>query len=417
MNSPEAHVPINAGESVNAEPQRTLSDIARAAIEAIISEEDASSVVPDSFFEQSTPDGLDDLEDHKEPNQDKTEASAVVYMGEVLYPGPLPDLITPDQEKELAVAIEIGLFAQNKLDAQNTDIQASTYDEETIELLKEVADSGKEAKASMVESNLRLVISIAVKYRGWGLELTDLVQEGNNGLIKAVERFDYTQNARFATYAIWGINEAIYSAVLNQGRQIRIPVGKGKALVHFHRVQRDLRLELGKEPSSEELALRLEISKDRVNWLLDLDKLPVSLNREMRGSDGDGKTELGYLLTDPDTPTPEDIIAERQNLETITEYLIALIKTRETRTGKVKHWKDIAARSLQMIILYKGLGINFADIDQNFAQKNNLEFGKQYSSEEIGAMYDISANAVRRICSKGLRQLRNLGQREGWARE
>src|SRR5690349_6259439 len=190
-----------------------------------------------------------------------------IYLREI---GRVP-LLTAEDEVELAKSIEAGLFAEEKM--AHTSIISRT---ERLDL-EMLARQGMRAKQRLIEANLRLVVSIAKRYVGRGMLFLDLIQEGNLGLIRAVEKFDYTKGYKFSTYATWWIRQAITRAIADQARTIRIPGHMGETVNKLHRVQREWLQTLGREPSVEELARHAELTEERVEQLLKLAQEPVSL--------------------------------------------------------------------------------------------------------------------------------------------
>ncbi len=205
-------------------------------------------------------------------------------------------LLTAEQEVDLAKRIEVSLFARERLETIGDDL--SLQDKQDLEW---IAVDGARAKAHMVEANLRLVVSLAKRYMGHGLQLNDLVQEGNLGLIRAVEKFEYRQGLKFSTYAVWWIKQAISRALADQSRTIRIPVHVVEVLNRMTRVRRRMMQDLGREPTSKELAAELDVTAEKVEWLRRQAREPLSLHTPL-GEDGDG--ELGDVIEDPDGGDP-----------------------------------------------------------------------------------------------------------------
>ncbi|WP_449063102.1 sigma-70 family RNA polymerase sigma factor [Planomonospora algeriensis] len=202
-------------------------------------------------------------------------------------------LLTAAQEVELAKRIEAGLYAEAKLESE-PGLPADIRDD-----LEWVAEDGRRAKDHMLEANLRLVVSVAKKYTDRGMALLDVVQEGNLGLIRAVEKFDYTKGYKFSTYAMWWIRQAIQRGFADSARTIRLPVHVLEMLSKLSRVERDMHQRLGREPTPEELAVELDRTPDQIEELLRTSRQPLSLNATIGE---DGETTIGDLIEDVDSP-------------------------------------------------------------------------------------------------------------------
>ena len=199
-------------------------------------------------------------------------------------------LLNARQEVELAKRIEAGLFADHKLAEGSGVLRA----DQSIDL-EQVAEDGRRAKNHLVEANLRLVVSLARRYTGRGMLFLDLIQEGNLGLIRGVEKFDYTRGYKFSTYATWWIRQAITRAMADQARTIRLPVHIGEAISRLARVQRQLLQDLGREPTPEELAAELDMTPEKLSEVQKYGREPISLHTPL-GEDGD--SEFGDLIED-----------------------------------------------------------------------------------------------------------------------
>ena len=208
-------------------------------------------------------------------------------------------LLTAEDEVELAKSIEAGLFAEEKLDGGVPMLGAVCGD------LEMLVGEGLKAKQRLIEANLRLVVSIAKRYIGRGLVFLDLIQEGNLGLIRAVEKFDYTRGYKFSTYATWWIRQAITRAIADQARTIRVPVHMVETINKLARVQRQLHQELGREPSSDEIAAEMGLEPERVAEIQRIAQEPVSLQSPI----GEEESDLGDFIEDADAVVPIEAAA------------------------------------------------------------------------------------------------------------
>jgi RNA polymerase primary sigma factor len=239
-------------------------------------------------------------------------------------------LLNAEQEVQLAMRIEAGLFAEEKLTELYAKKTMTKADKELALELRLIADDGERAKRHLLEANLRLVVSLAKRYTGRGMQFLDLIQEGNLGLIRAVEKFDYTKGFKFSTYATWWIRQAITRAMADQARTIRIPVHMVEVINKLARVQRQLLQDLGREPTPEELAHELDMTPEKVVEVQKYGREPISLHTPL-GEDGD--SEFGDLIEDTEAVVPLEAVANRMLLKALESVLDSLS---ERESGVIK---------------------------------------------------------------------------------
>lgn len=294
-----------------------------------------------------------------------------MYLKEI---GKVP-LLSADEEIELAQNMEDGAVAIEKINVLKGRLDGASEDEkaeikEEIKTLQRDVDKGADAKKRLAEANLRLVVSIAKRYVGRGMLFLDLIQEGNLGLIKAVEKFDYKKGYKFSTYATWWIRQAITRAIADQARTIRIPVHMVETINKLIRVSRQLLQELGREPSPEEIAKEMSMPVDRVREILKISQEPVSLETPI-GEEED--SHLGDFIKDDNVPVPADAAA----FTLLKEQLEEVLGTLTEREQKV-------------------LTLRFG-----------LEDGRARTLEEVGKEFNVTRERIRQIEAKALRKLRH----------
>ena len=294
-----------------------------------------------------------------------------IYMKEI---GKVP-LLSAEEEIELAKNMEAGAVAKEKIAILKSREENATEEElaeikEEIKNLQKDLDAGDEAKKRLAEANLRLVVSIAKRYVGRGMLFLDLIQEGNLGLIKAVEKFDYRKGYKFSTYATWWIRQAITRAIADQARTIRIPVHMVETINKLIRVSRQLLQELGREPSPEEIAAEMNMPVERVREILKISQEPVSLETPI-GEEED--SHLGDFIQDDNVPVPADAAA----FTLLKEQLEEVLGTLTEREQKV-------------------LTLRFG-----------LEDGRARTLEEVGKEFNVTRERIRQIEAKALRKLRH----------
>jgi RNA polymerase primary sigma factor len=274
-------------------------------------------------------------------------------------------LLNAEQEVELAKRIEAGLFAEEKL----AESSAAIRPESRLDL-EWIADDGRRAKNHLLEANLRLVVSLAKRYTGRGMLFLDLIQEGNLGLIRAVEKFDYTKGYKFSTYATWWIRQAITRAMADQARTIRIPVHMVEVINKLARVQRQMLQDLGREPTPEELAAELDMTPEKVIEVQKYGREPISLHTPL-GEDGD--SEFGDLIEDSEAIQPGEAVS----FTLLQEQLHSVLDTLSEREAGV------------------------------VSMRFGLTDGQPKTLDEIGKVYGVTRERIRQIESKTMSKLRH----------
>ncbi|GHC53108.1 RNA polymerase sigma factor [Streptomyces cinnamoneus] len=341
---------------------------------------DADELLEDELLEETPTPGKGEEEDESgetkgfvlsDEDEDDAPAQQVAVAGATADPvkdylkqiGKVP-LLNAEQEVELAKRIEAGLFAEDKL--ANSDKLAPKLKRE----LEIIAEDGRRAKNHLLEANLRLVVSLAKRYTGRGMLFLDLIQEGNLGLIRAVEKFDYTKGYKFSTYATWWIRQAITRAMADQARTIRIPVHMVEVINKLARVQRQMLQDLGREPTPEELAKELDMTPEKVIEVQKYGREPISLHTPL-GEDGD--SEFGDLIEDSEAVVPADAVS----FTLLQEQLHSVLDTLSEREAGV------------------------------VSMRFGLTDGQPKTLDEIGKVYGVTRERIRQIESKTMSKLRH----------
>jgi RNA polymerase primary sigma factor len=333
--------------------------------------------IPDEVFEADLANDPTLKEDEKEgfviSTSDETDEpeQQVMVAGATADPvkdylkqiGKVP-LLNAEMEVELAKRIEAGLFADEKLAG------TGRLSNKAIDEMQWIAEDGRRAKNHLLEANLRLVVSLAKRYTGRGMLFLDLIQEGNLGLIRAVEKFDYTKGYKFSTYATWWIRQAITRAMADQARTIRIPVHMVEVINKLARVQRQMLQDLGREPTPDELATELDMTPEKVVEVQKYGREPISLHTPL-GEDGD--SEFGDLIEDSEAIVPADAVS----FTLLQEQLHAVLDTLSEREAGV------------------------------VSMRFGLTDGQPKTLDEIGKVYGVTRERIRQIESKTMSKLRH----------
>ena len=275
-------------------------------------------------------------------------------------------LLKVQEEMDIARRIETGRSSKLELNRSNGGCPADRKIE-----LQNLVEDGISAREHLIKANTRLVVSVAKRYMGRGVPFLDLIQEGNLGLMKAVEKYDYHRGFRFSTYATWWIRQTITRSIADQGRTIRVPVHMVDRIRQLYKVSHELEQVLGRVPNSQELAEKLEVPLEKVEWMLQVSWLPLSLESPINEDEED--SELGQFVEDQVTPTPMESTYSKLLREKIEEVLDSL-PPREARILRLRF---------------------------------GLENGHNYTLEEVGEKFGLTRERIRQIESKALRRLRH----------
>ncbi|HUS95038.1 MAG TPA: sigma-70 family RNA polymerase sigma factor [Patescibacteria group bacterium] len=340
-----------------------LEEIQSAGVMMYENEEEAELAVAESMRENITDVTFVDDAPHAAPIFDLSNVPIDDSVGLYFREMGQQQLLSADEEVQLAKEIEAGRLADEVIDSDEF------IEEEWGEYwrIKEIGDA---ARAHLIRANTRLVVSIAKKYRGRGLQFLDLIQEGNVGLMKAVEKYDYRRGNRFSTYATWWIRQAVTRALANHGRTIRIPAHLGGRISKLYQVAQELEQDLGRQPSAEEIAEHMDLPADRVRWMLRTSRQPVHLERPV-GDESDA--ELGDFIEDVELPQPAETVAQNMLTEEIGDILDQLTP-REARILRLRY---------------------------------GLQDGESRTLKEVGEMFGLSRERIRQLEKEALRKLRH----------
>jgi RNA polymerase primary sigma factor len=362
----------NSGDFLNeeeldaqAEPELDpLDDEMFAFDEADAPDETLDDTLDDLDLDDLELEDLDEEDDYDE-DIDLTDVSSDDTVGLYLKEMARVPLLSNEEEITLARRLEDGLKAGARLALLNG--QASDEEQTALHALVE---DGHDARDHLIKANTRLVVSIAKRYMGRGVPFLDLIQEGNLGLMKAVEKFDYKRGYRFSTYATWWIRQTITRAIADQGRTIRVPVHMSDRIRHLYKTARELEQKHGRKPTPEEIAEELDLEPRKVQWMLKVSWRPLSLERPVGEDD---ENELGNFIEDYSMPTPLQSAYQTLLREKLEEVL-GTLSPREARILRLRF---------------------------------GLQNGRSYTLEEVGQKFGLTRERIRQIEGKALRRLRH----------
>ena len=323
--------------------------------------DDDDDLMFDDEYDDLDDEDLDD-EDYDDDSYDLINLSSNDTVGLYLKEMARVPLLDTEEEINLAMRLESGLDAEKKLSKNPANARATEW--------KMLIQDGINARDHLIKANTRLVVSIAKKYMNRGVPFLDLIQEGNLGLMKAVEKFDYRRGFRFSTYATWWIRQTITRAIADQGRTIRVPVHMSDRIRRLYRVVRELEQSLARKPSLEEIAKEMELEPRKVQWMLKVSWQPLSLEHPV-GEDED--SELGNFIENDSVPTPSQSAYDKMLHEKIEELLTTLTP-REARILRLRF---------------------------------GLQNGRSYTLEEVGKKFGLTRERIRQIEGRALRRLRH----------
>jgi len=304
---------------------------------------------------------LTDMDPYTNSGQISGDDAITLYLREMSH---VP-LLNREEECALAICIENGKAAQEELNKLDGNATAQQKEE-----LEKIIEDGSEARTHLIKANTRLVVSIAKRYVNRGVPFLDLIQEGNLGLMKAVEKYDYTKGFRFSTYATWWIRQTITRSIADQGRTIRLPVHMIDRIRQMYKQVHELEQTLGRTPTIDELSKAMDIDREKVSWMLRVSWIPLSLESPI--NEEEDESELGHFVEDKETPTPMQNLYSKLLKEKVNDVLDTL-PCREARILKMRF---------------------------------GLEDGKYYTLEEVGQKFGLTRERIRQLETKALRRLR-----------
>jgi RNA polymerase primary sigma factor len=316
----------------------------------------------DDFLEDFDDDDFDDDFEEEDEDYDLSGIASSDTVGLYLKEMARVPLLTTEEEVSLAMRLEAGRAAEKKFKKSSNHKRATEW--------QFLIEDGVLAREHLIKANTRLVVSIAKKYMTRGVPFLDLIQEGNLGLMKAVEKFDYRRGYRFSTYATWWIRQTITRAIADQGRTIRVPVHMSDRIRRLYGVARELEQALSRKPSVEEIAAEMEIEPRKVQWMLRVSWQPLSLEHPV-GEDDD--SELGNFIENDEEPTPSES-AFSNMLKSKLEELLTTLTPREARILRLRF---------------------------------GLQNGRSYTLEEVGQKFGLTRERIRQIEGRALRRLRH----------
>jgi len=344
------------------EIEEVVGILNRKGIQVIIPNE-AKLLSVDRFTKEDEEDSVQEADEVVFAGVDKAAVSDTItlYLREM---SKVP-LLDKEQEVSLAKRYEAGRAAKEELIKSGSNISP-----EKLQMLEEIVEDGLLAREHLIKANTRLVVSVAKRYNRRGVPFLDLIQEGNLGLMKAVEKFDHSRGFRFSTYATWWIRQTITRAIADQGRTIRVPVHMVDRIRVMYKYIREMEQKMGREPTIEELAGVLNLPKEKVEWMIQVSWLPLSLESPL--NEENGESELGNFIEDRDTPSPSQKVYLKLLSEKINDILDSL-PYREARILRLRF---------------------------------GLENGRFYTLEEVGRKFGLTRERIRQIETKALRHLR-----------